>query len=197
MRPPCAPPGTMPTMPPPIISACGNDRLAAQDEVHMDIAAVFQVDRFRVASRIGCQTHENAREFGYKMRPARMMQRAESHRPAIVAACGHDRAATQDEERMEITATLRSDCCRVVLQKSSKVPGNFSRNAWLRKKIADRDSFSGRKARQNVCSRRPNRPRMHRKGVETGRNGSQDCGSRCGGRGGCRVLDVPFSDRSK
>jgi hypothetical protein len=54
----------------------------------------------------------------------------------------------------------------------------------------DRDPFRWRKARKNAVSRSPKRPRMASKEVKTGRNGSQDRGSGCGGREGCRGSGV-------
>ncbi len=129
------------TEPPAIDAACGNDQVSTQEKQHMGIAAIFRGDRFRLVSGSHCQTSENARQFRHKSCSGWRKRRADSLRPAIAAACGHDRLATQVSGQMDITSLLQSDRGRVVLPESSKFPGNSSKGSRTRKKFADSDPF--------------------------------------------------------
>lgn len=138
-----------------IDATCGINRVGARGAKQMGITTIFRDDRFRVVSGIASGTTENSRHPSYKARLARVMRRADARRPAIVAACGHDRATTQDQEQMHITAIRRSDCGRVVFRKSAEIPGNSSENEPEQKKISRFGLLPRRKARQNAGCRRP------------------------------------------
>jgi hypothetical protein len=137
----------------------------------MDIAAIFRGDHFRVVFGIAFETPETALRLSYKARLAETMRPADLQRFAIVAACGHNRVATQDEEQMHITAIFRIDCCRVALQKSPKSPGNSSANARTRKKLRGSDPSRGEKTGKTQISTVQDRPRMHRSGRTRSQNG--------------------------
>jgi hypothetical protein len=101
----------------------------------MDITAVFRGDRFRLACGIASRTPETARNIGYKACPARMLRLADCRRPAIVAVCGINGVATQDDVQMDIATIFRGDHCRVVSRKTCENPWDSSNNAWDKKKF--------------------------------------------------------------
>jgi hypothetical protein len=119
----------------------------------MGIMAILRGDRGRVRFGMVSKTRGNARKFGHKARPARMMRQPSSHRPAIVSAYCNNRVVAQDEDRMEIAPVFRGDRFRVLFWKSFKNAGNSSRNVSSRKK-SRMGPFPGGNVRQNASSRR-------------------------------------------
>lgn len=176
MRPPCAPLpaacGAVSSRVPPIRARghSGHDRVAAQEEHLMDIAAIFRSDRSRVVADIGCETAGNIRELRHKTCHTRRMRSLDSLRLAIVSSYGINRVATEGEQQMDLTTILRSDRCRGVLRKSPKNPGNSGKGQRSKKKNPRMRPFQGAKAWENAYSGWPNRSRLDRIGVDNGRS---------------------------
>jgi hypothetical protein len=142
-----------PTEPPVIGAACGNNRVSTQQDKHMDIAAVFRGDRFRLVSGIACQTPEDARGFRQKSCSVCKKRRVHSHRQAIVATGGHNRVATQEVEQNGHCGDSPSRSWPGRFAGIIQNPGNSSKREWGKKKIRGLGSFRGRKPWQNACSR--------------------------------------------
>lgn len=171
-----------PTEPPVIGAACGNNRVSTQQESQMETAAVFRGDQFRLVSGIACETPVKARAFRHKPCSTWRKQRAASHRPAIVATGGHNRAATQDVEQNGHCGDSPSRSWPGRFAGIIQNPGNSSKREWGKKKIRGLGSFRGRKPWQNACSRclKPARDALNE-----GNNGSKrskDCAATPGGR---------------
>jgi hypothetical protein len=164
------------------VAACGINRVSTQEEQHMDIAEVFRGDRGRLVSGTACQTPGNAPD------PPQVvpgMEEAMGRFPpaAIVAGPCNDRLATQETEQMDIMSLLRSDRCTVVLPKSSKSPGNSSKNAKDKKKIAGWGPSGAKSPAKRwfmavkVCRKRghfmPKRPQSTSTGVVEARTDSR------------------------
>ncbi len=124
-----------------LVAACGINRNTTQAERYMDLTAFFRGDR----GHIGVEALECAGDHGHKSCPERMVRRSDRLGPAIVSAYGNNRAATQKDQPVEITAIVRGDRFRVVLRKSSENPRDSNQPRGKRKSFANLDAHQGKK----------------------------------------------------
>lgn len=183
MRPPYAPPGKAPTSGGRlchlrlIVPACGHDRPPAQDE---GPNGHYSDSPDRSWPRGFRQRLRNPREFIDKSCLSCTLRPADFLWPAIVAVCGHNRVAAQEEQDMAIAAISEAIVAGWLLPNPPKALASPAQTSGTRKKIRGSGPLPGRKARQNafLCGR--DWSRMHQMGPRTGHNGRQNGASECG-----------------
>ncbi len=95
----------------------------------------------------------NPLDLSYKPCSERTMRRADGHRPAIVAAVGNIRVATQDNDQNGHYGDSPKRSLQCGFPQTLQNPREFQRNGAGQEKMRGSGPFRGEKARQNAGSR--------------------------------------------
>jgi hypothetical protein len=159
MRPPCALTGKMPTSRDrrdrqrSIDAACGNDRVSTQEVQHMDIAASFRGDRFRLVSGVAWTAPKMLRNSATSRVPA---GRSDGALPSGRRSLhGH---ATIGSRRMNRNKWILRRCSEPIVARwfcrNPRNPLVIPAKGAGQEKKSRVGTLPGRKARENTDSRR-------------------------------------------